>query len=412
MLEKFKAGKILDMDKNIIEGKGLKKDGQEFPADFSSYILEFDGEQIATTILRDVTERKQAEEKLRDSEERARALLNIPPDIALLMDNKGNILDCNETFIKRFNKSTDELLGSCCFDLFTPELAKSRKEHLDNVIQAGKPVRFQDKRQGRWFDGVLHPIFDKNGKVTSTAVLARDVTEIKQAEEKLIEYQNKLRSMASQLTLTEEMERRHFADYLHDQIGQKLFALNLKLETLRNATSADTTAAALDESFNIVKQVIKDARSLTFEISPPLLYQLGLEAALEWLTEETHKQYSIRVTFEDDKQEKPIDDDTKILLFRAVRELLTNIAKHAQTQKAKVSIRRDNTNMRVCVEDDGVGFIPSETIFGKSKSTGFGLFSVKERLEQLGGNLEIESILGRGTQITLVAPLKSKKSQE
>jgi signal transduction histidine kinase len=242
--------------------------------------------------------------------------------------------------------------------------------------------------------------------------LKNEIIERKRAEEKLIEYQNQLRSMASQLTLTEEKERRHFADYLHDQIGQKLFALNLQLETLRNSTSADTTAAVLDESFNIVKQMINDTRSLTFEISPPLLYQLGLEAALEWITEETHKQYGIMVTFEDDKQEKPMDDDTKILIFRAVRELLTNIAKHAQTQKAKVSIGRDNTNIRVCVEDDGVGFIPSETILGKSKSTGFGLFSIKERLEQLGGNLEIESILGRGTQITLVAPLKSKKSQE
>jgi len=273
---------------------------------------------------------------------------------------------------------------------------------MDKRIIEGKGLR----KNGHEFPSELSfYVLELYGEHIITAIV-RDITERKEGEEKFIEYQLKLKALTSQLTLTEEHERRRFADYLHDQIGQKLFALSLQLETLRNSTSADTTAAVLDESFNIVKQVITDTRSLTFEISPPLLYQLGLEAALEWITEETYKQHSIMVTFEDDKQEKPMDDDTKILLFRAVRELLTNIAKHAQTQKAKVSIRRDNTNIRVCVEDDGVGFILSETIFGKSKSTGFGLFSIKERLEQLGGNLKMESTPSHGTRMTIVAPLK------
>ncbi|MCK5420913.1 MAG: ATP-binding protein, partial [Deltaproteobacteria bacterium] len=133
------------------------------------------------------------------------------------------------------------------------------------------------------------------------------------------------------------------------------------------------------------------------------------EAALEWLTEETHKQYSIMVTFEDDKQEKPMDDDTKILIFRAVRELLTNIAKHAHTQKAKVSIRRDNTNIRVCVEDDGVGFTPSYGEGFHPADGGFGLFSIGERLDFLGGQFNIESESGRGTRVIMVAPLKDEK---
>ena len=389
----------------------LRKDGKVVPVETNvAYLYNKEGDAIGSVgINRDISKRKEAEEKLRESEERARALLNAPADFALLVDNKGNILDCNETFSKRFNKSKDELLGSCSYDLFTPELTKSRKEYLDEVIQTGKPIRYQDKHQGMWFDNVLHPTYDKNGKVTSTAILVRDITEIKQVEEKLLEYQLKLKALASQLTLTEEKERRNFADYLHDQIGQKLFALNLKLETLKNSTSADTTAATLDESFNIIKQVIKDTRSLTFEISPPILYQLGLEAALEWLTDKTHKQYSIMVTFDDDKQEKPTDDNTKFLIFRAVSELLNNISKHAQAQKAKVSIRRDTTNIRVYVEDDGVGFIPPETFFSKSKRTGFGLFSIKERLEQLGGNLEIDSQPGRGTRATLLAQLRTTR---
>jgi PAS domain S-box-containing protein len=405
-----KAGELFEKGFTFYEAKHSVGEGDFIDVECNNSMIKNEkGDYIAgVSIIRDITERKQAEDKLRDSEERARSLLNAPVDIALLMDNKCTILDCNETFIRRFNKSKDELVGSCALDLFTMEVAKSRKAFFDKLIQTGKTIHFEDQHRGRWFDNFIHPIFDSQGNVTKVAVFARDTTERKQIEERLIEYQNRLRALTSQMTLTEEKERKRFAEYLHDKIGQQLFVLKLKLEGLTKRASSNDTYEDLDNGLKITNQLIKDARSLTFELSPPILYQLGLGAALEWLIEQTEKQYSIMVTFEDDKQEKPLDDDIKIVLFQAVRELLTNIAKHAQAQKAKVSIKRDNSIIRVCVEDDGVGFTPPETILGKGKITGFGLFSIKERLEQLGGNLEIESILGRGTQITLVAPLMSK----
>ncbi|MBW1854685.1 MAG: PAS domain S-box protein, partial [Deltaproteobacteria bacterium] len=285
MLEKFKAGELSDIDKNILEGKGLKKDGQEFPAEFSSYILEFDGEQIATTILRDISERKEAEKKV-------------------------------------------------------------------------------------------------------------------------VEYQKRLKSLTSQMTLTEEKERKQFADYLHDQIGQELFAIKMKLERLKDSLSSNEDVKILSGLSNSLIGTINNTRSLTFELSPPILYQLGLEAALEWLAEHTYEQYNIVVSFEDDKQEKPLDEDVKIFLYRAVRELLTNVAKHAQTQNAKVSIEKDIAHIKICVEDNGVGFTPSSK--HSSKEKGFGLFSIKERLDYLGGELEIGSQPGRGTRATLIAPLKGQ----
>jgi signal transduction histidine kinase len=148
---------------------------------------------------------------------------------------------------------------------------------------------------------------------------------------------------------------------------------------------------------------------LTFDLSPPILYQLGFEAALEWLTEQTSEQYGIMVAFEDDEQEKELSDDIKILLFQAVRELLTNVVKHARAQNAKVSIQRDNSHIRICVEDNGVGFTTSSRDVSKAANEGFGLFSIGERLDHLGGQFEIESKPSHGTRATLVAPLKSKK---
>jgi signal transduction histidine kinase len=154
--------------------------------------------------------------------------------------------------------------------------------------------------------------------------------------------------------------------------------------------------------------VINQTRSLTTELSSPILKkQLGLEKALEWIAKETHKTYYIMVTFEDDQQEKPLDGNMKFFLYQAVSELLTNVAKHSQTKNASVSIKKDNVQVLICVADKGVGFNPQNEDFANAKTGGIGLFRIKERLEQLGGQLEIASKPNRGTSITLVAPLGS-----
>jgi signal transduction histidine kinase len=148
---------------------------------------------------------------------------------------------------------------------------------------------------------------------------------------------------------------------------------------------------------------------LTFELSPPILYELGLEVALEWLAEQIQEKHGILANFEDDKEPKPLVNDVRVLLFQAVRELLINIVKHAQAHKVKISVRRENNNIKIIIEDDGVGFSTSE---GRElgKTTGFGLFSIRERLKIYGGHLEVHSEPGKGTRVTLVAPLDQKEN--
>jgi signal transduction histidine kinase len=136
------------------------------------------------------------------------------------------------------------------------------------------------------------------------------------------------------------------------------------------------------------------------------LYELGFEAAVsEWLEEQIEKQHGIKTHFKDDGRPKPLEDDIQILLFRNVRELLINIVKHARAKNVKVSIRRIRQQISVSVEDDGKGFEHSEL----SSSSGFGIFSIRERLEQLAGHIEIESEPGRGSKITMTAPIKRDK---
>ena len=148
-------------------------------------------------------------------------------------------------------------------------------------------------------------------------------------------------------------------------------------------------------------------REVEDPIDDKIYVELGFEADVaEWLTERIQKEHGIATEFEDDGQPKPLDDDTRTVLFRDVRELLTNVVKHAQAKKVKVSIRKDHSRIHVIVEDDGRGFDPKEAAATAAKAGEFGLFSIRERLKQLGGNIEIESASGHGTRVTLVAPLK------
>jgi signal transduction histidine kinase len=165
----------------------------------------------------------------------------------------------------------------------------------------------------------------------------------------------------------------------------------------------------LNETSKNIEHIIQEVRTLTFDLSSPILYELGFEAAVaEWLTVRIQKEHGIATEFEDDEQPKPLDDDTRTVLFRDVRELLTNVVKHAQAKKVKVSIRKVGSRIHVSVEDDGRGFDPKKVAATAAKAGEFGLFSIRERLKQLGGTIEIESGSGHGTRVILTAPLKSE----
>jgi signal transduction histidine kinase len=249
----------------------------------------------------------------------------------------------------------------------------------------------------------------KLGEKTVGKVLSyHDITERRRIEKSILESREQLRSLTSQLSLAEERERRRIANQLHDRVGQSLLASKMKLGTARESELPKALEEPLDEVYRLIEQTIRDVRSLTFELSPPILYMLGFEAAVEWLTEQAEKQYGIKCEFEDDGAVKPLDDDIRVLLFQNVRELLVNVCKHSQAQNAKVYVSLEDDAIRVSVEDNGVGFDASGVETHWDESSGFGLFSIRERLNQFGGGFEIDSEPGRGPRITLTAPLKAE----
>ncbi len=232
----------------------------------------------------------------------------------------------------------------------------------------------------------------------------------KRATEKLLESQEQVRLIASELSLTEERERRRIVTNLHDCIGQDLAFSKLKLDTLRKSDSSSVLAGPLGEISELLEEVIENTRSLTFDLSSPILYRSGLERALEeYLMQQVQKRHGIRSKFANDGLPKPLGYDVRALLYRAVRELLINVVKYAHAQSVKVSIFRRDEEIEIVVKDDGVGLDLSEISPVMHRSGGFGLFNIRERLNYLGGHLKIKSEFGHGTRVTLTAPLKTKK---
>jgi PAS domain S-box-containing protein len=231
--------------------------------------------------------------------------------------------------------------------------------------------------------------------------LKREITERKKAEEKLLLYQKKLRSLALQLSLSEEKVRRRTAMDVHDNIGQNLAIIKIKLDSLRKTIPHQHGAQDVDEISSLLAEMIDRARTLTFELSPPVLYELGFEAAVEWLVRQMRERDSLPAEFRDDGRPKPLDEDVRVLLFQSVRESLVNVTKHAKARKVTVTVSRSDDQIHISIVDDGVGFDVS-----KIRSGGFGLFSISERLNYIRGRFDIESRLGAGTRVFLAAPLR------
>jgi signal transduction histidine kinase len=234
--------------------------------------------------------------------------------------------------------------------------------------------------------------------------LLTEINERKKADEKLIEYQQQLRYLASELTRAEEETRRRIAVELHDKIGHNLALAKIKTESLSDQLDIKSSGQT-DEIIDILAKSMRDISSFIFELSPAVLYELGLDAAIEWLAKDFEEKSGIYCRFSGDGHSHLLSKELQVLLFRSVRELLVNIRKHANAKRITIISGENSSGYHITVEDDGVGFEPSSiSMLNRSSSGGFGLFSIIERLDYQGGSCEINSKPQEGTKITLFIP--------
>jgi PAS domain S-box-containing protein len=249
-------------------------------------------------------------------------------------------------------------------------------------------------------------LYDEEKEPVRMMGTVQDVTEFKRAEERILADQVALRSLTSELQLAEERERRRLARDLHDSLGQILAMSKREIVGLQKSVPAKAVAS-LKAVASQLDQAVEEARTLSFELSPSVLYDLGFEVAVEDLAERFSIERKIDCRFENSDEPKPLEEAIAVLLYRSVRELLINVAKHANATTIKISLERIENELHITVEDNGDGFDVSVLNSLSRQPKGFGVLSVQERLRHIGGHFEIQSGDGSGTKVTLVAPTRT-----
>ena len=256
-----------------------------------------------------------------------------------------------------------------------------------------------------WLEGHSMPEPKQNGASLWHGFL-HEITERKRIDESLRAKREQLATMAVELSLAEERERRRIASELHDHVGQTLLLSRIKLGTLADVFVSGRDKITYDEIQSLLEQTIRDIRSLTQQLNPPLLASVGLEAALEWLAKRMEADYTLLVEFTDDRNEKKLTDELSSVVYQSARELLINVTKHSGTSRARLTISRDADMLVLAVEDQGSGFacLPNPGT-NMPLDCSFGLFNIRQRIKLLGGSVMIDSTPGSGTRATIRVPV-------
>lgn len=419
-------------------GEESRVDGLEHGAD--DYLIKpFSARELSARVqahLDMARLRRESESALRESEARFRKMADTAPAMLWVTEQ-----DCSCSFLSRgwhefTGQNDEEGLGTHAMgwlEAVHPEdRERSGRVFLDaNEKRCPFSLEYRLRRHDgdyRWAIDMGRPRFGPNGEFLGYIGSVLDITERKALEERLrsfteeleaqvedrtrdlMQSQDRLRALTTDLNLAELRERKRLATELHDHLQQILVLGKLKLgQGKRLAEAAPAVARLMNETDDVLSDALKYTRTLVTELSPPVLRDHGLPAGLKWLGEYMQKHdVSVAVTVPDEELE--LSEEQLILLFQSVRELLINSAKHAGTGQAAVRMEQHDGHLRIEVRDEGAGFdIAAAGAAGTSGggiSSKFGLFSIRERMRVLGGAFDLRSFPGQGTTATLTMPFQ------
>jgi PAS domain S-box-containing protein len=322
------------------------------------------------------------------------------------------LAEANSAFQEMIGYSREELIGTLVKDIthaddnaWEDDLRKDQYQLNRKEVYEKRFIRKDGSTL--WVQLTSSPISDSEGSPKYVICMSADITERKEAERQVQKYQEQLRQLAIEISLAEEKVRREIAVYLHDQIAQTLTLSMMLLEDLQQSIRLPHAVTTLGAIHNLLQEVIKDMRAMILDLSPPVLEDLGLEAAIEWLSDHMLERHNIKTKILGNGLPKPLRKDVRDFVFRSIQELLINVSKHAQTDMAEVSMRCKKGEMIISVKDNGVGFknLPQESKWVEDGS--FGLFSIRERLKHFGGRLEIIQKSRRGAHVRMTIPLEA-----
>ncbi len=369
------------------------------------------------SVGQDIHDRKEVEQALRQSQQRFDEAVRHSRQVLFRYDGKRDRYDYVSPAIQAVLGYTPEQFAHLKLEQVKEMIHPEDLGRLLGVFASAMAARDGSKttvdveyrmrhKQGQyvWLANSMTVLFDEQGQYDATVGSVEDITDRKQAQEGLLEYQRQLRSLASQLALAEERQRRIIAAGLHDRIGQSLAAMKLDLGMLRRSLDDAAHKDRLGEVIDNLDAVMRDTWTLTFELCPPMLYEVGLGAAVEWLIQRLGREHGLEIQLEETGEGAQLPDDQRGLMFQVVRELLSNVVKHAHVRRAVVRIDQGPEEFSLTVRDDGTGFVPSDVDPQIGHPGGFGLLGIRERLRPFGGSVHIQSQPGQGTAVRVHLP--------
>lgn len=310
----------------------------------------------------------------------------------------GTVFYCNGRFGEMLQSDCEKLVGTSFRDLIVPE----EQSRFEAIFQQTLPHGIREEFTLQTAKGNRMPVQLSMyllgiDKLSGFAILATDISERVASEEKI-------RSLAAELTRVEHEERHRISQVLHDDLQQRLFAVKAQLTFLKDTNLSADTYRELDQIQATLSESIAITRNLSVDISPIVLQGEGLIEALTWLSFRMKEQYDLQVDLDAKGTQPPLDDHMRVLLFQSIRELLFNVVKHAGVLEAQVTLEQMNGRTCITVSDDGRGF-DSEAVLGDPQAA-HGLLIIQERLNLLGCHMEMVSKPGEGTRIVIELPIE------
>ena len=429
ILSKLRRGERIDHYETVRR----KKDGRLFDISITVSPLTDEGGNVvgASKIARDISEQKRAQRALHESEERWRVTLESIGDAVVATDASAEVTFVNQVAAGIMGRPIEDIQGRPLADVFKIVNEGTRltvDSPVDRVIREGLVVGLANHTVVIRPDGTevpiddsAAPIRDRDGRLLGVVLVFRDISEHKKTEvqlqrwnaelevrvrertAELVKSQERLRALASQLNMTEQRERRRLAGDLHDYLAQLLALIRIKLGQVlqrlpHHLSEGRASLTAIDD---LLQECLQYARTLMAQLSPSVLQDLGLIPAIHWLAEQMAQQ-GLKVEVSVLTEETPsFSEHQADLLFQALRELLTNVVKHARVPTASVTIhKQDRDTWLLTVRDHGLGF-DINAVHYQPSGEHFGLFSIQERMEAMSGWCRIDSAVGQGTSVEL-----------
>jgi PAS domain S-box-containing protein len=392
------------------EKEYVRKDGSRFSVLIGSALLE-DQKQTGSSFVMDISERKQAEDRLRRSEEKFKTLFGIAPVGISVLDREHNLIDANPALEQMTRLRKDEMLNGIHRRRMilnadgTPKLRHDWPS--ERAIRENRPITnvetgiVMESGETVWLQVSVAPLALPD---TSAVVITQDITERKRAAEQLEEANRQLRILSRRLFHIQEEERRHLARELHDEIGQTLTAAKINLKIVAPEVPAQI-AGRLNDSVELLDRLLSQVRRLSLDLHPSLLDDLGLVPALRSLLDQQAQRAGLRTQFFTAEPFENLGAETQIVGFRIAQEAITNVLRHAGAQQISVHLHTRAGRLEMKISDDGTGFDLAESERRAHEGRGFGLMGMRERAALVGGRVEIISSASAGTTVEVYLPL-------